>query len=176
MVIKVKGIIEFEPEHKTKKHLKQSEWKKNALILTNCDLEMYYAWFLKKRFNLILNKTIRGPHISFISDRIEEQEKLDIFNKAKEKYDGKEIVFYHELEPKSSGEHWWLRAFCPEAEDIREEAGLTRIPYFSFHLTLGYANEKNIEHSKYVLEQCKKFELISSEVRKPLETHTIYEF
>jgi hypothetical protein len=33
--------------------------------------------------------------------------------------------------------------------DIRSELGLGK-PYFGMHLTIGYANEKNLEHSKYI--------------------------
>jgi len=83
------------------------------------------------------------------------------------------IDFFYEIEPLSSGLHWWLRIHCPKGEDIREECGLSREPYFSFHLTLGNANEKNKAHSLYILEQCKKFQLISGVPRKPLNEHEI---
>ena len=172
MVIKYRGILDFTPEDVTRKHKSQSYWKRVAVIKTNCDMDRYYAWFLKKRFNLELNKNLRGTHITFISDKIEKS----IFNEASRLFNKKEIDFYVELEPRSSGQHWWLRVHCPEAETIREVMGLTREPYFGLHLTLGLANEKNIEHSKYILECCKKFDLISSEPRKPLSEHEIKEF
>jgi len=170
MVIKCTGIVEFEPMLITKKHVNQSDWKKHALIKTNCDLERYYRWLLQTRFNLYLNKTLRGTHITIIADKIETELK---FNEARRKYNETKIDFFYEIEPMSSGLHWWLRVHCPKAEDIREECGLSREPYFSFHLTLGNANEKNKEHSLYILEQCKKFELISSDPRKSLNEHEI---
>lgn len=168
----MKGILEFSPEDKTRKHASQSTWKRVAMIKTNCDLDRYYAWFLKKRFNLELNKTLRGSHITFISDRLDR----NIFDEASKIFNGKEITFYLETEPRSNGEHWWLRIHSPEAESIREALGLSREPYFGMHLTLGYANERNIEHSKYILECCKRFELISNESRKPITEHEIKEF
>ena len=172
MLIKVRGILDFEPEDVTRKHKNQSSWKRVAIIKTDCDLSRYYAWFLKKRFNLELNKNLRGTHISFISDRMDR----DLFNQVSLLFNGKEIDFYLETEPRSNGNHWWLRVYCSDAESIRETCGLSREPYFSFHLTLGKANEKNIEHSQYILRQCKFFNLLSSEERKPIEYHEILNF
>jgi hypothetical protein len=172
MLIKVKGILDFEPEDVTRKHKSQSSWKRTALIKTSCDMDRYYAWFLKKRFNLELNKNLRGTHVTFISDKLEKS----IFDQASKIFNGKEIDFFIETEPRSSGLHWWLRVYSPDAESIREALGLSREPYFGLHLTIGHANERNIEHSEYILNQCKRFELISNETRKPFNEHDIKEF
>jgi hypothetical protein len=190
MVFKVRGILDFSPEDKTKKHASQASWKKVAMIRTNCELDRYYAWFLKKRFNLELVRNLRGTHVTFINDRMDAQ----TFNQFTDLFDGKEIDFYVETEPCSSGEHWWLRVHCPEAESIREIMGLSRDPFFGMHLTLGRAEERYpegveennnsilkikkdyIEHSKYILECCKLHNLTSSDVRKPLNQHEIVEF
>jgi hypothetical protein len=172
MVIKIKGILDFTPEDVTRKHKSQSSWKRVAVIKMDGDLDRYYAWFLKKRFILDLNKNLRGAHVTFISDRLEKT----IFDEASKLFNGKEITFYLEIEPRSNGQHWWLRVHSPEAESIREAMGLSREPYFGLHLTLGLANERNLEHSKYILETCKRFEIISNEPRKPLSEHEIKEF
>ncbi len=172
MLLKIKGKIEFSPEDVTKKHKNQSSWKRVAMIRTDCDLDRYYAWFLKRRFNLDLNKNLRGTHVSFISDKLEK----NIFDQASIFFNGKDIDFYIDTEPRSNGSHWWLRVYCPDAEIIRESMGLTKEPYYGFHLTIGHANDRNIEHSKYILNQCKKFELISNEKRKPFEEHEIKEY
>jgi hypothetical protein len=42
--------------------------EKMAMILLDGDVTEYYAWFIQKRYNLILNKPLRGAHISFIND------------------------------------------------------------------------------------------------------------
>ncbi len=190
MVFKVKGIIEFNPEDKTNKHKSQSSWKKVAMIRTNCDLDRYYAWFLKKRFNLELNKNLRGTHITFINDRMDS----NLFEQARNMFNGKEITFYLEIEPRTSGEHWWLRVYCPEAENIREVMGLNRVPFHPFHLTLGHAvikypeaveNSENsamkikkdyLEHSNYILECSKRFEILSNVSRMSLSEQEIIEF
>ena len=190
MVFKVRGILDFSPEDKTKKHVSQASWKKVAMIRTNCELDRYYAWFLKKRFNLELVRNLRGTHITFINDRMDAK----TFNQFAELFAGKEIDFYIETEPRSNGEHWWLRVHCPEAESIREIMGLSREPFFGMHLTLGRAEERYpegveennnsilkikkdyIEHSEYILECCKRHELISNEPRKPLSELKIVEW
>lgn len=172
MVIQVQATLNFYPEEKTRKHIAQGAWKRHALIETNCDIELYYAWFLKKRFNLKLNKTLRGTHISFIADRCESKN----WEEVAKKYHGKSITFYHELEPRTQGEHWWLRVYSPHAGDIREELGLSREPFHPLHLTLGYATIKNIEHSFYIMETCKRFNLVDLSPRKSLSEHEILKF
>ena len=172
MIVKVKGIIEFSPEDVTRKHKSQSSWKRVAMIKTNCELDRYYAWFLEKRFSLKLNRSIRGSHVTFINDKMD----MDIFDEGAKIFNGKEITFYIYLEPRSNSEHWWLRVYSQDAENIRESLGLSRDPYYSFHLTLGYANEKNLEFSDYILRQCQKFELIDNSPRKKFEEHEIIEF
>ena len=170
--IKVKGKIEFEPPNLTKKHKKQASWKRVAMIRMDCDIHLYYGWFLKRRFNLRLNPPYRGAHVTFISEIVDTQ----VFEEAKKVFHGKDITLFLEIEPRGNGEHWWLRAFSPEAEDIRESMGLARQPFFTFHLTIGIVNEKYLEHSKYIIDQCKFFNLIDGSPRKPLEDHEIVEF
>ena len=190
MVFKVRGILEFSPEDKTKKHASQASWKRVAMIRTNCELDRYYAWFLKKRFNLELNKNLRGTHVTFINDRMNTK----IFDQFAQIFNGKEIDFYVETEPRSSGEHWWLRVHCPEAESIREVMGLSREPFYGMHLTLGHAvikypetvelNDNSamkirkdyLEHSEYITECSKRHNILSNEPRKPLSEHEIIEF
>ncbi len=152
-MVKSSGILEFDPIDRTKKHKYQSAWKRTAIIKTNCETDLYYAWFLKKRFNLDLNRSLRGSHVTIISDRMGR----DDFDRVSKIFNGRKIDFFLSLYPKSSGKHWWLSVKCPDAESIREIAGLSRTPYFDFHLTMGYANEKNVDHSKYILRQIEEF-------------------
>lgn len=147
------GIIVFDPKHATRKHKKQGEWKSHALVQLNCDVHLYYSWFLRRRHSVILNKPLRKAHVTFISDKTTNKA---AFDKVKKKYNGKNLSLQHEIIPKTNGEHWWLKVYCEQAKDIREEAGLNRDPYWGLHLTLGYANEKNIGHSKYIYNLYKK--------------------
>lgn len=155
MLIETKGKILFSPPDVTKKHKIQT-WKNVAMIITDCEIDKYYSWFLKKRFNVTLNQTLRGTHITFISDIIED---VNIFKEAAKIFNGKDITFsYDTNDIRSNGKYWWLKIQSPEADNIREAMGIGK-PYFNYHLTLGYANEYNLEHSKYILDTIKKFNL-----------------
>lgn len=155
-MFKAKGILDFTPQDVTKKHRLQSSWKCTAIIKTDCDISNYYSWLLKTRFNLTLNPPLRGSHITFINDRMDKS----IFMDASKIFNGKEINFsYNPSNIRSSGLHWWINIESPEAEDVRSAIGLDRNPYFGLHLSLGYANEKNLAHSEYILRICKMFDL-----------------
>ena len=178
MLIRIRGILEFEPEDKTKKHKEQSSWKRIAIIKTNDDLSEYYTWFIRKRFSLELNKPLRGAHVSLINDSLRDFKfgASEVWEEAIKIFNGKPIDFYIDLEPRTNGEHWWLRVYCPDGEDLRKSIGLTPEPFFSLHLTLGFANSKWIDHSKYILEISKMYGIISGEKRKPMEDHEIISF
>lgn len=157
-LIRYQGKIVFEPEHVTRKHELQSEWKRTALILFDGDMCEYYAWFLKKRFSLHLIKPLRGSHVTFINDRFEEMSGESIEDKDSnwksviEKWDNQEIDVVLNTNVFTSGKHWWLNvdhSYRDEIHNIRAELGLIR-PYFGLHLTIGHCNESNLEFSNYI--------------------------
>jgi hypothetical protein len=163
-----KGIIHFDPEDKTRKHLKQSDWKKMALIVFDSDIAEYYAWFLKKRYDIVLNKPLRRAHISFINDSISDIKKGlkcdDItaqksWTALKKKWNNVEVEVALDLDVRSDSNHWWLNIPQDKRDflhSIRNEIGLSR-PYFGLHMSIGYANEKNIKQSKYILNLINEF-------------------
>lgn len=171
-LVSYSGTILFEPENKTKKHESQASWKKVAMILFDGDIAEYYAWFIKKRFNLELNKPLRGAHISFINDSINDisqngqktnEEVEALWEALKNKWDGKQIDITLNLHPHSDNVHWWLIVDHNHRDGlhaIRAELGLGR-PYFGLHMSIGYASdmylkelgygdEKSINHSIYL--------------------------
>ena len=153
--LKLTGTIKFDPRDVTKKHKRQGSWKKVAMIMFDGDICEYYGWFIKRRYNLTLNRPLRGPHISFINDN---NKSINNWVEVKKKYNNTKIDVILNLNPKTDSDdenssfHWWLN--IPEEErgllhSIREEVGLNR-PFFGLHMTIGYANIKNQEHSKYL--------------------------
>jgi len=167
--IKLSGKIVFDPKNKTNKHNSQASWKRVAMIMFDGDVTDFYSWFIYKRYGLVLNKPLRGAHISFINDSnrdiqtgsgLVNEEDVDLlWNMVKKKWDGKQIDILLDVDVRSDGKHWWLN--IPEENrsvihSIRKEIGLDR-PYFGLHLSVGYANDKNIEHSKYILGLIKKY-------------------
>jgi hypothetical protein len=153
------GTYHFDPISLTDKHEKQSEWKTTAFInFDNSEIHLYYAWFIYKRFNLILNKPIRDPHISFINDRLTKEQKL-LYNDIKNVYNSKEVnISYNPELIRTDGKHWWIKLDSVDVDDIRKECQLNDI-YFPYHITIGYVNNKNLEHSKYIHRQILKYNL-----------------
>lgn len=136
------------------------------MVFFDGDICEYYAWFIQKRYNLVLNKPIRGAHISFINDSMRdltqngeksEKEVLELWETVKKKWDGKKIEVVIDLSPKTDDRIWWFNVPHDERltlQAIRSELGLGK-PYFGMHMSIGYANEKNIAHSTYIHELIK---------------------
>lgn len=166
--LKLTGKIVFDPVDVTRKHKKQASWKRMALIMFEGEICEYYAWLINKRYNLELNRPLRGAHISFINDSLRDIAKglntseagaKKAWIEAKEKWDGKSIDVYLNPDVRSDGEHWWLNVpeeKRQEIHEIRKDIGLGR-PFYGLHMSIGYANERNIEHSKYVSRLASKF-------------------
>jgi hypothetical protein len=157
------GIIKFDPKDRTTKHKSQSSWKKMALVVFDGDISEYYAWFIAKRYNLKLNPPLRGAHVSFINDSHRDLglnggdiEKAWIT--TKNKWDNKKIDITLDLDVRTDGTHWWLplAGKCrEELHGIRAELGLSK-PFWGLHMSLGYANNKNMDHSNYIHRLIKK--------------------
>ena len=154
------GKIEFDPVNVTKKHNKQASWKKTAMVKFDCDIWEYYSWFLKKRFNLYLNKPLRGTHLTIINDKFDPETEY-LYDQGRQLFHGKEIRIQYDptlIRANDKG-HWWINADSDDAKNIRSVMGLTPDPYFGFHITIGLATHLQLEHSKYILDQCIRFNL-----------------
>jgi hypothetical protein len=160
IMIKITGKILFDPKDRTKKHKFQSEWKKMVLVEFSGDLCDYYSWFIKKRYNLELNRPLRGAHISFINDSVRDMGvNADKWEDIKKKYNGTEVTLTLDPDVRGDGKHWWLVVEHESRKpllEIREKLGLGK-PYWGMHLTVGYANERNIEHSRYIVDNVVKY-------------------
>ena len=154
------GKIEFDPVNVTKKHNKQASWKKTAMVKFDCDIWEYYSWFLKKRFNLYLNKPLRGTHLTIINDKFDPETEY-LYDQGRQLFHGKEIRIQYDptLIRSNDKGHWWINAQSDDAKNIRSVMGLTPDPYFGFHITIGLATHLQLDHSKYILKQCLKYSL-----------------
>lgn len=165
--VTLRGRIQFDPSALIEKHEIEKEWKKTAFVLFSGDECEYYAWLLNRRFNLELIKPQRGPHLTFISDAFRDlnrrtgtdEEKQALWNKVKEKWEGKEIDVVMNTRPFfDDKKYWWLivdHKHRDEIHGIRKELGLG-FPYFGLHMTIGAVNEKNLYHSEYIKTLVKK--------------------
>lgn len=158
-LISLNGKYLFDPDSLTNKHQNQQSWKTTSFVnFDNCELHLYYSWFIKKRFNLELNKPIRSTHISFINDKLN-KEQYDKYVIIKEQYNNKNITIKYNPELiRTNGNHWWIKIESNECDEIRNFIGLDKI-YFPYHITLGYVNSKNLQHSEYIHRQILKYNL-----------------
>jgi hypothetical protein len=191
------GKIVFEPENKTKKHEAQSSWKKVAMILFEGDIAEYYSWFMKSRFNLNLDKPLRGAHVTFINDRFSDlnkgsgttDENEASWEALKNKWNGKEIEVTFNLRPfndlnieedleeeldieklkNSRTYHWWLIVDHKFRDEIHSirEEAGLNKPYFGLHMTFGILTQN------YKLDKDGKLELDSKNKPIPIFNHSL---
>lgn len=128
----------FDPPEVSKKHKRQRERKVVACALFDVDIVRYYGWFIKKRFGLPLVLPLRGGHVSFINDM---RADLKDWNSVKSVFNGKTVSVMLDLNVRSDGHYWWLPVSCADFDTIRESLGLGN-PYFNYHMTIGYCNNK----------------------------------
>jgi len=173
---KISGVILFDPKEITSKQSRQGEWKKTAMVMLEPDLGRnekgiteYYAWFIKKHFNLPLQKPIRNAHVTFINDRASDI-KNNNWEEVKKKWNGKKIDVVVHVDPflgiknrKGNYCDWWLTVpyeYRGELHSIREELGLRARPYFGLHMTIGTAFnfyprfEEDYEYPKQYVTRC----------------------
>lgn len=154
-VIKISGTILFDPKEFTSKQIRQGEWKKTAMVMLEEGLKKgekglteYYAWFIKKHFNLPLQKPLRGAHVTIVNDRASDM-KNNNWEEVKKKWNGKQVDIYLHVDPflgvkNRRGNYcdWWLVVpyeYRDEIHSIREELGLRDRSYFGLHMTIGTA-------------------------------------
>lgn len=156
--IHIKGKIQFNPPDSTTKHHKQASWKRMVIINIPGETHLLYNWFINRRYSFTLNPPLRGTHLSLVNDSIRDFKDPSIWESMKQKWDGKEIEIQYDVDVRSNGIHWYLKV-SPETEalldSIRAELTLGK-PYYSYHITIGNCNNKNIEQSEYILDCIKK--------------------
>ena len=145
----IRGKVLFDLYDVTNKHKKQSPWKKTAFVLLDCDTDIYYSWFLEKRFGLILGRPLRGFHFTVINDRIETEEGIKLYENVKERWNNREVSFSFDSDYRSNGKHFWFKVISEDANNIRKEAGLDNL-YHSFHVTIGRVQIKQKDFCEYV--------------------------
>ena len=131
------GIIVFDPSNITKKHDKHASWKRVAMLMFDCDMTDYYAWFIKRRYNLLLQPPMRGPHVTFINDRAMDMN--DQWENVRKKWNGRSVDVEINTDVRTDAEFWWMNLLPNETlTAIRKELGLGH-PYFRLHVTIGSA-------------------------------------
>jgi hypothetical protein len=150
------GIITFDPRALSNGDKLFKPWWMIITMKPGDEIDSYYRWFVERHYGLRLQRPAFGPHISVIRNEETSQENWD---KYKEKYNGKEIEFEHSGEIRTNGNHWWVRTYCDNLKDLREEMGYERNGMWGLHLTLGMPIPVQHEHSFYIWDCIKRFEM-----------------
>lgn len=120
------GVLEYDPHAR----IKSEPWW--CILRTDPEIVRYYQWWLKKRYKLGFEKTIWGSHISV--NRGAEP----LHKRFWKKYKGKKIQFTYDNEIyQPNPKFFCVNAYSTQLEEIREELGLSRLPPFGFHITIG---------------------------------------
>lgn len=143
-VLKVDMQLEYDLMDRKGSNKKSVPWW--LIASTRCDLDAYLAWFFKKKTGIELQRPKYGAHVSIVKG--EEPFNKEFWSKRQ----GEIVTVYLDLEVRSSGHHWWVRAHCPEFIQVRQELGLTPFTDITFHLTMGYPMPSWAEESKIVHE------------------------
>lgn len=79
----------------------------------------------------------------------------DVYLRAKEIFDGTEASVSYDPSIVRSNKrgHWWLKSESLDCDSIRSSMGLGK-PYFGLHMTIGLATHLQLEHSKYITDEC----------------------
>ncbi len=117
------------------------------------ELTEYYAWFIRKRTGIILQKPAWGAHISII--RGEEPINKDLWGK----YEGQVVSLECDPNIRTNGQHWWFRVDSEPIRDIREELGLLRRHPIGLHVTLGRPVPRCESCSEFFSRYFQKFDI-----------------
>ena len=109
--------------------IKQDKWW--AIVKTDEGIIEYYKKQIRDHFDLKFEKTVWGSHISAI--RGEEPLKKELWNK----YPKEKISFTYSNRIYRKHYFFCVDAYSERLEQIREELGLSKLPKFGFHLTIG---------------------------------------
>lgn len=102
-------------------------------LLMRCDpgIVNLYSWLATRYGWEILKGSRWGPHISVVSGERPKNRQLW------DSLDGRPCWYRYSSNIRTDDEFVWVDVQSNELEDIREDLGLRRKPYFSFHLTIG---------------------------------------
>lgn len=102
------------------------------------EIATYYLALLPKA--LYVQSQAHPPHVTVIRKQIEV---APTHNVAWGKYQNAAIPIYYEGGIQTDGTYYWLEAYSPLLNLIRQELGLHpyRFPFYCFHITIG--NTKN---------------------------------
>lgn len=126
--IKLSGKLIYEP---VRPDLKKTHKQRTLIIQPRYDdMDLYYQWFLKKRYGLMLQRPVWRTHVTIVKgdERFTNAE-------AWKKHEGRFIEFEYSPELEKRWQFWVLPVRGAKLKDMRAELGLKSD--FPFHITIG---------------------------------------
>tara|TARA_B100000609_G_scaffold199317_1_gene202040 strand:+ start:20082 stop:20495 length:414 start_codon:yes stop_codon:yes gene_type:complete len=128
LTLQMNGILDFEPTTQDGKG--GNPW----WLILRCDDEVvrYYLWWIEKTEGIKLQRPLFGAHISVMRGE-EAQQNATLW---KEQQDTTCDFRYSHIVETQDG-FWWLPVESRMLREIRAFYGLSPLPDFGFHLTIG---------------------------------------
>jgi hypothetical protein len=138
-MLKSKGIIRVE------------EQSSRIVVEILHDIIDYYAWFIKKKYWIRLQKPLHDAHITLVSPKIHKE--ID-WKKAKT-YDKKQIEFEYDPNIVQGGYTkgfimFYLKIYSEELDKLKEDIKvIEKDGYKGLHITIGSSGKSGSKHSLY---------------------------
>ena len=139
--MKTKGKLVYDPK-RGEDFRKQHKTKTLILELSKDQLDLYYQWFLTKKYGqwLTMQRPMYGLHVTVVrGDEKISQDKLKVWKK----YQNQTIeIDYDPTKIKIHWKFWSIPVYSKQLENIRAELGLKAS--HDFHMTIGrmYPDQK----------------------------------
>lgn len=126
--IKASGKLLYDPP---RPGLKKKHKARSVIIQPKFDdIDLYYQWFLKKRYGLRLQRPVWRPHVTIVKGNEKIKNEL-----SWKKHD--QVIIEYEYSPaiEKNFQFWTLPVRCDQMKELRRDLGLK--PDFPFHITIG---------------------------------------
>jgi len=131
------GILQYDP----KARIRFDPWW--LILKTDEQIVKYYQYWILKYYAAKFEKTVWGSHVSVI--RGSEPKHKNLWKK----YQGKKIEFsYDNNIYQANPKFLCINAYSEELQHIREELGLSPIPPYGFHITIGRLHPTTINKNE----------------------------
>ncbi|WP_394999921.1 hypothetical protein [Acinetobacter sp.] len=139
------GKLIYDPHKTGIRIIKSADWW--MILKTDEGIVEYYKYWIRKYHNVKFEQTIWGSHISV--NRGFPPPNKTLWGK----HTGEEIEFTYSNRIYLANDIFFcVDAYSARLEEIREELGLTRLPNYGFHVTIGRLDSKYKDSGKATLK------------------------
>ena len=114
------------------------DYAPSGWVVLNCSnsIVWYYKWWIEKFTGKKVNIPLHGAHITVVAGKYEQTQKSVNWKK----YHECDVSFRYDSVIMTDDIYYWLTIQCPLLTTIRRSLGLSDLPKWEFHLTIGSIN------------------------------------